>query len=139
MSNFTEKFKAFRKTFRGANLEYCDPQLKKSYHLRGQRLMKVLAVELGLGEGTYDIRSNKAGVAFSGEVTLHGERIYVQLSQWALGQGKVAGNPGGHQFLIRAVKGRKDFAGGYNSNYPLGGEPADFLEIVRARMNEPRR
>src|SRR3546814_7738569 len=42
--------------------------------------MRRLADALALDEGSFDIRSNKGGPAVSGEVTLHGEDVWVQLS-----------------------------------------------------------
>jgi hypothetical protein len=35
--------------------------------------------------GDYDLRSNEAGLAVSGEITLHADRLYVQVSQSAMG------------------------------------------------------
>ena len=68
--------------------------------------LKKLAAELGLAPGSFEIRSNKAGIAVSGEVTLHHDRAYIQVGQFGLSSG--------HGILIRTCKGRKDYTGGPN-------------------------
>ena len=80
--------------------------VKAEWHKTGKKILNSLAKELGLAKGTYDIRSNMAGVAVSGEVTLHGENIYVQLSESCLGPD--------WGFMWRTCKGRKDYTGGAN-------------------------
>jgi hypothetical protein len=83
-----------------------NPTHKGSWHHEARTRMRRLAKELGLERGTYDIRSNMAGIAVSGEVTLHGEDIYVQVSQ----------SSGGPRMgiLFRPCDGRKDYTGGIN-------------------------
>lgn len=83
-----------------------NPTHKGSWHHEARTRMRRLAKELGLERGTYDIRSNMAGPAVSGEVTLHGEDIYVQVSQ----------SSGGPRMgiLFRTCEGRKDYSGGTN-------------------------
>lgn len=83
-----------------------NPTHKGSWHHEARTRMRRLAKELGLEAGTYDIRSNQAGIAVSGEVTLHGEDIYVQVSQ----------SSGGPRMgiLFRTCDGRKDYSGGTN-------------------------
>ena len=61
---------------------------------------------MALAPGSFEIRSNKAGVAVSGEVTLHHDRAYIQVGQFGLSSG--------HGILIRTCKGRKDYTGGPN-------------------------
>ncbi|MBL7598997.1 hypothetical protein INQ10_23470, partial [Escherichia coli] len=65
-----------------------------------------LADALGLCDGTYDIRSNKGGPAVSGEITLHGEEAWVQLSLGCSGPGR--------EVLYRRVRGRDDHCGDRN-------------------------
>jgi hypothetical protein len=60
---------------------------------------------LGLPDGSYKIRTNLGGAAVSGDVHLHGERIYVALEQSCL-------NFTG--FYYRKCQGRKDYCGGRN-------------------------
>jgi hypothetical protein len=88
------------------SVSYADSATKNKFHSQGRAALKKLATALGLSLGTYDIRSNKGGIAVSGEVTLHGESIYIQVSQpWG----------GGAGILVRSCKGRKDYTGGRNN------------------------
>ncbi|KAA3442046.1 hypothetical protein C7I87_32575 [Mesorhizobium sp. SARCC-RB16n] len=48
-----------------------DEQQKRRFHTTGRSKLKKLAAELALPPGSYDLRSNKAGIAVSGEITLH--------------------------------------------------------------------
>ena len=84
---------------------------KRSFHATGRNRLKALATALRLEPGSFDIRSNLGGVAVSGEVTLHGEHLYVQICQPATGADS--------GILIRACKGRKDYTGGPNNFAPL--------------------
>lgn len=79
---------------------------KARFHRTAKKALKTIAGLLGLQEGTYDLRSNKGGIAVSGEVTLHAEKLYVQISQSCMGRG--------HEILYRYCKGRKDYCGGHN-------------------------
>lgn len=83
-----------------------DEAQKKRFHLAACARLRKLAAELGLQPGTFDIRSNKGGIAVSGEITLHHDRLYVQVSQFALRSG--------HGILIRTAEGRRDYTGGPN-------------------------
>ena len=70
-----------------------------------------MAGELGVAPGSYDLRSNKAGIAVSGEVTLHHDQVYIQVGQSIIS--------GGMDILIRSCSGRRDFSGGLNNFVPL--------------------
>jgi hypothetical protein len=89
---------------------YDDAQ-KRNFHLSGRKHLKALATALGFEPGSYDVRSNQGGVAVSGEVTLHHERIYVQICQPATGWDT--------GILIRTCQGRNDYTGGPNHFAPL--------------------
>lgn len=82
---------------------------KAKMHSSGRAFLRRLAADLGLAAGTFDIRSNQGGIAVSGEVTLHGEAIYVQISEWYSAKG-------GASVLYRSCKGRKDYSGGQNNS-----------------------
>ena len=56
--------------------------------------------------GSCDLRSNRAGIAVSGEITLHHDRIYIHIGQFGLSSG--------HGILIRTCRGRRDYTGGPN-------------------------
>ncbi len=49
-----------------------EPQ-KHRFHREARKRLQVLAEELFLTRHSYGVRSNKGGVAVSGEITLHGE------------------------------------------------------------------
>jgi len=83
-----------------------DEAAKRTFHAEGRTAMRRLADALGLADGSYDIRSNKGGVAVSGEITLHGDEVWVQLSLGGLGPDR--------EILFRRVNGRKDHCGERN-------------------------
>lgn len=84
-----------------------DAAQKSRFHSTARARLRRLAVELGLPAGSYDLRSNQGGIAVSGEITLHHEAVYVQVSQSELG--------GGMGVLIRTCRGRRDYTGGPNN------------------------
>tara|TARA_R110000796_G_scaffold240940_1_gene362198 strand:- start:369 stop:746 length:378 start_codon:yes stop_codon:yes gene_type:complete len=65
-----------------------------------------IAKDLGLAPGTFDIRTCEGGIAVPGEVTLHGESLYLCLGTSMPG-GELVG-------FARSCKGRKDYTGGVN-------------------------
>ncbi|RWJ01290.1 hypothetical protein [Mesorhizobium sp.] len=79
---------------------------KRRFHSTARLRLKKLAAELHLPAGSYDLRSNKAGIAVAGEITLHHSRVYIQIGQFGLASG--------HGILIRTCKGRQDYTGGPN-------------------------
>ena len=102
-----------------------DEARKLQFHRIARRQLALLAKALNLPSGSYDLRSNKAGIAVSGEVTLHGEHIYVQASQ------PFGGFHTG--VLIRTCKGRKDYTGGPNNfaSLDLLHDPGKLARIVQ--------
>lgn len=83
-----------------------DEPAKRLFHSEGRCALLRLADALGLPDGSFDIRSNKGGPAVSGEVTLHGEDIWVQLSVGTFGPGR--------EIVFRKVRGRSDHVGDRN-------------------------
>lgn len=83
-----------------------DAAAKRLFHSDGRRALRRLAEALGLGEGCYEIRSNPGGVAVSGEITLHGDELWVQLSLDCRSPGR--------EILYRRVRGRFDHVGDRN-------------------------
>jgi hypothetical protein len=77
---------------------------KEIFHKEGKAFLRDVAKELGLEKGTYEIRSNMGGPAVSGEVTLHSDTLYVQLSESCVGGPGVG-------ILFRACRGRADYSG----------------------------
>jgi hypothetical protein len=107
-------------------------QRKARFHSMGRARLQLLAKELGLLKGSFEIRSNQGGIAVSGEVTLHHEKIYVQILQSCLG--------GGMGILIRKCNGRKDYTGGRNHWLPLNrlDDIAALARYVRLlRLHKP--
>lgn len=83
-----------------------DEAQKRCFHSTARSRLKMLAAELHLSAGSFDIRSDKGGIAVSGEVTFHHDRVYIQVGQFGLSSG--------HGVLIRTCKGRRDYTGGPN-------------------------
>jgi hypothetical protein len=88
-----------------------DAAQKRAFHTAGRNRLKALAEALGFTPGSFDLRSNPAGIAVSGEVMLHHERLYVQICQPATGWDS--------GILMRTCRGRKDYAGSRNHYAPL--------------------
>lgn len=80
---------------------------KEEFHKAYARILRGVAKRMELAPGTYEVRSNKGGPAVLGEVTLHGESIYIQVG----GSLCTADAP---DLYYRSVKGRKDYTGGVN-------------------------
>lgn len=109
-----------------------DDARKRQFHRLARHQLGRLAKALDLAAGSYDLRSNRAGIAVSGEITLHAERIYVQASQ------PFGGFDSG--ILIRICNGRKDCVGGPNNfaSLDLLHEPARLARIVKQVMRGGR-
>ena len=65
----------------------CDYELdiKRRFHAEAHARLRLLATSLGLPPGSFDLRSNAGGITVSGEITLHHDGVYVQVSQPATG------------------------------------------------------
>ena len=88
-----------------------DDAAKDLFHADGRRAMRDLAVALALPDGSYTIRSNRSGRSVSGEITLHGEEVWVQLSLGALGPE--------NEVTFRRVRGQHDHLGDRRRFAPL--------------------
>ena len=77
---------------------------KATFHKEAKSVLRKVAKAMGLTTGEFDLRSNKGGIAVSGEVTLHSDNAYIQVSQ-SMGRPTV---------LYRSCNGRKDYTGGCN-------------------------
>jgi len=104
---------------------------KKWFHTIARRRLRLLAAELHFDKDQYDIRSNQGGVAVSGEVTLHHERIYIQASQSALGKDM--------GILVRTCEGRRDYTGGMNNWLPLTAldNRGPLITLVKSLLKSP--
>lgn len=81
-------------------------QAKKDFHRVAAKYLKRLQRYLSDMYGEGGVRHNKGGIAVSGEVTLHVEKLYVQVSQSALRNGDI---------MFRECDGLKDYSGGRNN------------------------
>jgi len=88
-----------------------DPVAKSRFHAAARARLRTLANTLGFPIHSYDLRSNAGGIAVSGEITLHHEQVYVQVSQSVMGWDS--------GILIRSCEGRRDYTGGRNHFAPL--------------------
>ena len=88
-----------------------DETRKREFHRNAQNRLRSLATTIGWHKSTHDLRSNKAGIAVCGEITLHHDTVYIQVTRTSMGP-----NAG---ILLRTCKGRRDYTGGINSFAPL--------------------
>ncbi|QOT74542.1 hypothetical protein H5V43_21980 (plasmid) [Sphingobium fuliginis] len=84
-----------------------DPPAKRAFHAEGRRALMRLADALGLAPGSFTVRSNQAGPGVSGDVTLRGDEVWVQLSVSLMGPD--------HEICFRRVQGRDDHIGERNN------------------------
>lgn len=106
---------------------------KKQLHNAALKALRKLAANLDLEKSSYDVRSNKAGIAVSGEITLHADKIYVQISESFMGPGL--------QVMYRTCNHRKDYTG-HQNNYATVDKLEDPVFIKRIkdmmeRVKEP--
>lgn len=93
------------------NFSYVDHSIKARLHREAKSVLRIVAKQLALNPGDYEIRSNLGGIAVSGEITLHSSTLYIQLSDSALFSGL--------QILFRRCKNMKDYCGEQNHFLPL--------------------
>ncbi len=107
-----------------------DAEQKKQFHRRARAALRALAKELRFESAQFKIRSNVGGVAVSGEITLHHDRVYIQVCQPATGADSGV--------MIRTCEGRCDCTGGRNHFAPLSllDDPKALADYVRAVMSE---
>ena len=98
------------KQLQGKQISYNETN-KAQFHRAATKALKSLATKLDLTKENHEVRSNKGGIAVSGEVTLHSDNIYIQISESFNGKGL--------QVLFRTCNGRKDYSGGQNNYAPI--------------------
>jgi hypothetical protein len=91
---------------KGRTFSYCDYKVKQELHTLGKSVLRQIAKALNLQKGEYYIRSNKAGIACSGEITLHAKDFYFQIQPDSFMRGK--------EILLRGCNGLKDYTGKIN-------------------------
>ena len=89
---------------------------------------KSVAKDLGLKPGAFEVRTNKGGIAVPGEVTLHGETVYLCLGTSMPG-GELVG-------FARSCKGRKDYTGGVNRWLSTRMTFGKMVQVCREAMRE---
>ena len=101
-----------------------DPEGKRAFHREARSALRIAARHLGLDHDQFDLRSNMAGPAVSGEITLHAEEIYIQIS--------IPGFTPGREVMFRRCKGRRDYRGEMNNFCDIAVlvDPARFTAIV---------
>lgn len=82
-----------------------DADAKRTFHTEARRALKRLAAALQLADGGYEVRVCAGGPAVSGEVILHADELYVQVSIGGYGRGEI---------LYRRCRGRSDYVGERN-------------------------
>jgi hypothetical protein len=80
---------------------------KREFRRLALKALRELNELLGINA---DVRYNAGGIAVSGEATLHGDGLYVQIQQSCVM---------GFCILVRTCKGRKDYTGGRNTYFPV--------------------
>lgn len=101
-----------------------DPEAKRAFHREARSALRVAARHLGFEPDQYDLRSNPAGPAVSGEITLHADAIYVQVALSAMGRGR--------EVMFRRCKGRQDYLGDRNHLCDIAvlADPVRFRALV---------
>jgi hypothetical protein len=84
---------------------------KAEFRRLSLKLLRAACNLMGLPAGSFSIRYNAAGVACSGDATLHAEDVYVSFNADG-----VCSHLG---VLVRSCEGRKDYVGGRNCWYPF--------------------
>jgi hypothetical protein len=80
--------------------------IKEQFISLSRSYLRMIAKELCLTKEQFDLRVNRAGVAVSGDIHLHTDKLYVDFSQSCLGSDM--------GFMFRHCESQKDFTGGAN-------------------------
>ena len=94
---------------------------KAAFHAEARKALRAVANAAGLTPDSYDLRSNRAGPAVSGEAILHTDTLYVMVS-------KTLTTPG-REVMFRRCRNREDYVGAANNycDIALLAQPAKFL------------
>lgn len=99
-------------------------EMKREFKNLSMRIARRLAREIpGGARASY----NAGGIAVSGDITVHGDFVYVSWEADIL-----------NWILVRTCKGRKDYTGGRNQQYPFTGTWGGFVAKVLAVEKEGR-
>lgn len=102
-----------------------DAHAKQAFHREAKSALRIAARHLGLDPGEYDLRSNTAGPAVSGDIILHAEEIYILVSIPGFGIGR--------EVMFRRCQSRSDYHGGSNHFCDIAvlADPVRFAALVR--------
>jgi hypothetical protein len=108
-----------------------DLRNKAAWHRKMASYLRGLAKELGLKPGTFKVRSNEAGPAILGEVTLHADTFYIQVGGSLFDNEHLPKESA--QLMYRSCNGQKDYTGGQNQwmTYATLADKQRVLEILR--------
>jgi hypothetical protein len=109
-----------------------DSDAKAIFHSEGRKAMTRLAKALGLERGQFELRSDMAGIACSGEITIHAAHLYIQFDLGCMGPG--------YEVMFRTCSGTKDYVGGRNHFASVAEliEPARLAERIRRDLDLPQ-
>lgn len=101
-----------------------DPEGKRAFHREARSALRMAARHMGLEPDQYDLRSNMAGQAISGDVVLHAEEIYIMVSVSCFGPGR--------EVMFRRCQGRSDYRGLANNFCDIAvlADPVRFTALV---------
>jgi hypothetical protein len=104
-----------------------DAEAKRVFHTQARRRLRLLGTALGLTRDDYDLRTTKAGIAVSGEITLHADGLYAQVSQPATGYDS--------GILFRTCEGREDYVGRANNfaSLDLLNQPKELARLIKEK------
>ncbi len=102
-----------------------DPEAKRTFHAEAKRALRAFAQHVGLAPDEYDLRSNPAGPAVSGEITFHSDTLYIQIALSSMGHGR--------EILLRRCNGRSDYCGHRNVFCDIAAitDHARFAALIR--------
>ena len=101
-----------------------DPEAKRAFHREARSALRIAARHLGLDHDKFDLRNNMTGPAVSGEITLHADEIYIQVTTSSFGHGR--------EVMFRRCKGRQDYRGEHNNFCDIAVlvDPVRFTALV---------
>ena len=101
-----------------------DPEAKRAFHREARVALRIAARHMGLEPDQYDLRSNMAGQAISGDIVLHAEEIYILVSVPCFGPGR--------EVMFRRCQGRSDYRGLANNFCDIAvlADPVRFIALV---------
>ena len=101
-----------------------DPEAKRAFHREVRTALRIAARYLGIEPDQFDLRGNFAGPAVSGEITLHADDIYIQVSIPCIRSGR--------EVMFRRCKGRQDYLGDRNHFCDIAvlAAPESFCALV---------